>query len=182
MDEVVAQEVPETLANFIRDNCRLSPAALRPQAPAAMPDRERALLVHTRDMTSTLAAFHGSRLAVEVLQHCERDDCYLREVFLRTEAANRIVEYGVIAIALDQFGPVAQDAIRAGRTPLGAVLHECQISFQSAPIGYFAVAAKDLETTPLTVSAGATCYGRFNRLSTPRGEPLAWILEILPPS
>ena len=91
-----------------------------------------------------------------------------------------IVEYGVIAIALEQFPAEAQEAIQAGLVPLGGLLHRAKIPFESAPIGFFSVSGAALEATPLRPPHGVTCYGRFNRLTRSTGEPLAWILEILP--
>jgi hypothetical protein len=144
-----------------------------------MPERDRRLLVHTRDMTSTLSTFHKSPLHVEVLQKMRLDELYLREVFLRTES-DKVVEYGVIAVALDQFTELQQAAIQAGQVPLGGLLHRFEIPFVSAPIGFVSVPAEGLSETPLQLPLDTTCFGRFNRLTKPSGEPLAWILEILP--
>ncbi len=164
----------------MREACHLAPDALQPRPPDTLPEPAKQLLVHANDMTSTLATFHESLLRVEILQH-RRDDLYLREVFLRTIATDTIVEYGVIAIALDQFTSPQQEAIEGGHAPLGGLLHRFNIPFTSAPIGFFAVSGERLATTPLTVARDGVCHGRFNRLAKPTGEPLAWILEILPP-
>jgi hypothetical protein len=181
MKQMLAHDLPETLRAFIGDACRISADAFQHVTPNDMPEPAKRLLVHSRDMTSTLAAFHESPLRVEILQTRQNEEIYLREVFLRTTATDAIVEYGVIAIALAQFTAVQQQAIRAGVAPLGALLHRFQISFVSAPIGFFSVAAEVLAGTPYQPPARATCFGRFNRLSKSTGEPLAWILEILPP-
>lgn len=181
VEQVIAQEVPETLRRFVREGCGIAPEAFRPLAPTAVPEPDRRLLVHAHDMTSTLAAFHGSVLHVEVLQAQRLDDFYVREVLLRTEA-NVVVEYGVIAIALEQFTAPQQEAIQAGKIPLGGVLHRFHISFVSAPIGFFSVPASELKVTPFQVPGNIACHGRFNRLAKSSGESLAWILEILPPA
>jgi chorismate-pyruvate lyase len=131
-------------------------------------------------MTSTLAQFYGSPIRVDLLQSRECDELYLREVFLRTVASDQIVEYGVIAVALDQYTPPQQDAIRAGQTPLGALLHRFRIPFESAPIGFFAVPTSRLAEKHREALGRAECFGRFNQLAKPTGEPLAWIMEILP--
>ncbi len=133
-------------------------------------------------MTSTLADFHGSPLRVEVLKVAHTADYYLREVFLRTTATDRVVEYGVLAVALPEFTPAQRAELTAGRTPLGAILHQFEIPFVSAPLGFFTVPASLLPAIPpLSATANQGC-GRFNCLAKPSGEPLAWILEILPPS
>ena len=176
-----ATQLPGTLQQFLRTECHLDTEAFIPLAAAELPDRDRLLLAHHRDMTSTLAAFHGSALRVELLQCVTRENLYLREVFLRTTQADRAVEYGVIAMALDQFGETERAAIAAHQSPLGAVLHQFKIAFVSAPIGFFSVAPEARGRTPLAHVPEGICYGRFNRLSKPTGEPLAWIMEILPP-
>lgn len=180
-EKVIAREIPETLRRFVHEGCGLAAGAFHPLAPTALPQPDRRLLVHANDMTSTLAAFHESVLRVEVLQCQRQDDFYLREVFLRT-AANAIVEYGVIAIALEQFTAPQQEMIQAGKVPLGGVLHRFQIPFVSAPIGFFSMPAVALAETPFKATGSGICHGRFNRLSKPTGESLAWILEILPPA
>ena len=182
MNEVINQSVPEALSRFMLDRCRIRADALQPLAPGELPEPARQLLAHSQDMTSTLATFHESPLQVEIHQHHRENDLYLREVFLRTLRSCEIVEYGVIAIALDQFTRAEQQAIEAGEAPLGALLHRFKISFASAPVGLFAVSSADLAHTRFAPASGTVCHGRFNRLSrTPSGEPLAWILEILPP-
>lgn len=182
MPSALAPALPAALQGFIRDACHLPADAFQPLDGARLPEPARRLLVHPNDMTSTLAAFHESPLRVEILQAQHGPDLYLREVFLRTTATNSIIEYGVIAIALDPFTPDQRDAITGGRAPLGGLLHRFALSFTSAPISFFSISASALQTTPLRVPANATCYGRFNRLSGANREPLAWILEILPPA
>ncbi|MSU22587.1 MAG: hypothetical protein EXS32_02075 [Opitutus sp.] len=166
----------------MRDSCRLQLDAFRALPGSNLPDGARRLLDHGRDMTSTLADFHASDLRVEVLQVGESEDFYLREVFLRTTATDRVVEYGVLAVALNQFNAVQRTALTAGRTPLGAILHKFEIPFDSSPLGFFAVPASLLPSIPAPSPVATECFGRFNRLAKPSGEPLAWILEILPSS
>ena len=166
----------------MRETCGVPVEALVARTGKELPEPARQLLVHDQDMTSTLAAFHGSALRVEVLQRQQDDTLYFREVFLRTRSDDRIVEYGVIAIALEQFTPPQREAILAGETPLGELLHRFRIPFVSAPISFFSVSSASLGDRPFVQPAGAICHGRFNRLGKPTGEPLAWILEILPPA
>jgi len=180
MTAVMTADLPEVFWSFLRESCGVPAGAWQHLPAADLPAPARQLLDHPRDMTSTLADFHGDKLRVEVLQQQEAGGLYLREVYLRTQTADTVVEYGVIAIALDQFEPAGQEAIRAGRKPLGALLHEFGIPFVSAPIGFFTITAGSLARTPLGSFCQGTCHGRFNCLSTPAGTPFAWIMEILP--
>lgn len=181
-DPVVAQGVPDGLWEFMRTSCGLPFAAFHPRPGDQLPDLARRLLVHGRDMTSTLAEFHGSLLSVEVLQSRRMENLYLREVFLRTVSTRRIVEYGVLAVALEQFTTTQRAEIESGQTPLGALLHRFQIPFVSAPISFFSATAPHLASTALAPHAGDESFGRLNLLAKRTGEPLAWILEILPPA
>ena len=178
----LTRDVPEALSDFVHERCRIPADALTVVPPQSLPSRENQLLVHPNDMTSTLATFHGSPLAVEVLQREVSEKLYLREVFLRATRNGHVVEYGVIAIALPQFTPLQQQEILAGKTPLGALLHQFQIPFESSPIGFFSVGAERLPEVHRPVFSRGAAYGRFNRLSRPSREPLAWIMEILPPA
>lgn len=180
MNEAIAQVLPDSLWSFISETCGLPAAALRMLAPDQLPATAQRLLAHQRDMTSTLAEFHGSELRVEVLQQKRSEEFYLREVFLRTITTGAIVEYGVIAIAMARFDPEQQSAIHAGETPLGALLHRFRIPFQSAPICFFSLAPGDRANPALAAVNHGAAYGRFNHLATPAGDPLAWIMEILP--
>ena len=60
----------------------------------------RSLLVHENDMTPTLAAFHHSKLYLEVHEHEANDDFVMRLVTLHAAASEKPVEYGAIAIQL----------------------------------------------------------------------------------
>lgn len=181
-ENAFATDIPEPLGQFMRASCGLSLDAFHALPGANLPEPARQLLNHHRDMTSTLAEFHGSAIGVEVLQSLRLDGFYLREVFLRATATNRFVEYGVLAVALAQFTAPARAAIEAGRTPLGTILHQFKIPFVSTPLGFFTAPVASLAATPLAAFASVPCYGRLNCLAQPTGKPLAWILEILPPA
>lgn len=179
---VTALRVPDPMVGFIREVCRFPVDALGLVPPDALPEPARGLLVHLDDMTSTLASHHGSSLRVQVLQQRREAGFYLREVFLRTEDNDRIVEYGVIAINLGRFTAPQQAEIEAGKVPLGALLHEFGTPFVSSPRGFFSIAAPELAATSLASGGVGPGYGRFNHLATETGEDIAWILEILPPA
>lgn len=181
-EQPAVQALPTAFVRFMRDACRLPLDAFHALPGASLPAVARRLLDHRRDMTSTLADFHGSALRVEILNVAVTEEYYLREVFLRTTATDRVVEYGVLAVALAAFTTTQRAELTAGRTPLGAILHQFEIPFVSAPLGFFTVPTALLPSLPLLSPAAHQGCGRFNCLSKPSGEPLAWILEILPPS
>ena len=81
----------------------LSLPALRELKAKEVPQPYRALLVHSSDMTPTLARFYGQTLRLRVLSRERQDDSYKREVILWLAEDARPVEYGVIRIFLDRF-------------------------------------------------------------------------------
>lgn len=144
-----------------------------------MPEPQKSLLVHTRDMTSTLELFHQSRCHVRALQYCEAEE-YSRLVVLELDGSRQPIEFGAITIHLESFAPHARELILQRVQPLGTILHEEHIGFVSCPQAFFRVTADDLICDALSLNAPESLYGRSNRLSTKDGRALAEIVEILP--
>jgi len=147
---------------------------------AEVPEPERSLLVHDRDMTSTLGRFYESPIALSILQ-CERSEDYLmREVVLSRASDGGQVEYGAIGVRLEKFeGPLRED-IAEGRGPLGGLLEKYVIDYRSAPKGYFKMEADARVAQAIGEEVGATLYGRCNELTDPDGFAFADIVEVLP--
>lgn len=180
MEEVIVQGMPESLRRYIVENCSIPASSFHLKSGEELPQPSRGLLFHDHDMTSTLADFHGSKLYVDRIQSLEIDDVYFREVFLRSKKTDGVVEYGVIAIVLKSFSEEERQVIEADLEPLGGLLHQFQIEFDSSPVCFFAISAEHLVDTPFKDLEGHTFYGRFNRLAKSNGQTLAWIMEILP--
>jgi chorismate-pyruvate lyase len=149
---------------------------------AALPEPARSLLVHERDMTSTLEQFHGAGIHLRVLGHERHGEDYFREVVLELDGTHRPVEFGAIVIHLDRFSAAAQAAILEGRFPLGHVLREHRVPYQSRPQAFLRVASDPFINDLLGLQGAHVLYGRRNTLLDPRGRPLAQIVEILPPA
>ncbi|HTA31429.1 MAG TPA: hypothetical protein VK731_13135 [Candidatus Cybelea sp.] len=153
-----------------------------PIAASAIPEPQRSLLVHGTDMTSTLEKFYDEKLRVEVLSHHTRGQEYYREVVLRLEQSGRRVEFGAIKIMLDLFPFEARQEILRERQPLGRILTESGVAFSSQPRAYLRVAADDFIKGTLDLKGPQFLYGRRNALLDPWNQPLAEIVEILPPA
>jgi len=145
----------------------------------AMPEPYKSLLVHERDMTSTLERFHQSRCHVRALQYVE-DDAYSRLVILELDGSRKPIEFGAITIHLSAFAPHARELILARERPLGTILHEEHVGFVSCPQAFFRVTADDLICEALQEDLNTRLLGRCNRLSSPNGQLIAEIVEILP--
>ncbi|MBM3844866.1 MAG: hypothetical protein FJ405_01090 [Verrucomicrobia bacterium] len=151
--------------------------------PEDMPEPYRSLLVHDTDMTSTLSAFHGNRLHLEVLSVELGGDACLREVVLRVDGTRKPVEFGAIKIHLHALPPPARRLVLEGRVPLGQILRDAQIPFLSKPKGYLKVVADEFMSAALELKdSKAELFGRRNTLTDPRLGPIAEIVEILPPA
>lgn len=152
-----------------------------PVAPERLPSPYRELLVHDRDMTPTLEAFHGERLYLRVIGARMDADGYCRLVVLTTGQTLRPAEFGAIRIHLSRFPPPAQEAILANRRPLGTILANYRIEHRSRPQAFMRVASDPLIKGALDLAGPQELFGRRNVLVDRAGEILAEVVEILPP-
>jgi chorismate-pyruvate lyase len=148
----------------------------------AMPEPYKTLLVHDRDMTSTLENFHGAGVHLRLLSRERKAHAYDREVLLVLDGSERPVEFGAIRIHLDRFPERARNEILEERYPLGRVLKDHNIPFLSRPQAFLRVASDKLINELLGLHGAHVLYGRRNTLLNSSGEPLAEIVEILPPA
>jgi len=147
---------------------------------AEVPYPYRSMLVHENDMTPTLAAFHHSKLYLEVHERELADNYLVRLVTLHAMTDNKPVEFGAIAIHLDGFPKEVRDLIVEGRIPLGGILGEHRVTHSGSPTAFFAVPADELIARALQQPKGEKLYGRCNQLLDRDGITIADIVEILP--
>ena len=151
-------------------------------APEAVPEPEKSLLVHDRDMTSTLTKFHGAPITLDVLQVELSDDYLMRMVALHREDTGAPVEYGAIGVRLEAFEGPIREQIADGSAPLGSLLEKYIIDYRSCPKGYFSTVADTVIAQALAEKPGTTLYGRCNELTDADGIVFADIVEVLPHS
>lgn len=149
---------------------------------AQLPRQERELLVHDRDMTSTLSRFHRSELDLQVLEKQSSPDYLLRLVLLTKRELPVPVEFGAIGIRLEALPPALREKIQEGRVPLGGLLSQFQIRYESAPQAFFQIAVDAFIAERLLEPVGSLLCGRCNTLMLPNGEVFADIVEIVPPA
>ena len=140
------------------------------------------LLVHERDMTSTLEAFVGQPLSLKVLQTRIDGECLSREVVLTGDHDGTPAEFGAIKIFVDRL-PVeaARRHVREGHRPLGSVLRELGIEHGCRPVAFFHVRADAVMREALGLNGDVPLYGRHNLLYGAKDVLLAEVTEILPP-
>jgi chorismate-pyruvate lyase len=148
----------------------------------AVPEPYKTLLVHERDMTSTLETFHQCGIHLRVVGREQRGEEYFREVVLALDNSEKPVEFGAIKIHLDRFPPDARREILREQFPLGHLLKDFAIEHQSRPKAFLRIASDRTINNLLGLNGAHLLYGRHNLLLNPAGEPLAEIVEILPPA
>lgn len=146
--------------------------------PAELPLPYRELLCHDHDMTSTLAAFHGGEVILEILNEEKGSGGYLREVLLKVNG--RPVEYGVIRIFLERFPGPLREAVLGGGRPLGALLNESGLRYHSRPRGFLRIRREEFQPDFFPARDGKFLFGRYNELLDQGDGVLARIIEILP--
>jgi len=147
---------------------------------AEMPEPDKSLLVHERDMTSTLTRFHECPIELEVIDSEVSDDYVMRMVVLRRSDDGRPVEYGAIGIDVGKFEGSIREQIVNGSAPLGALLERYIIDYRSSPNGYFSMMADRRIGMLLAQVEGIPLYGRSNQLTDADGIVFADIVEVLP--
>lgn len=150
-------------------------------APEQMPQPQRRLLVHDRDMTSTLEEHHGEPLALRVLERRVDDDIYARHVVLHTVQTQRPVEYGALRVHLPLLDERVRTALFQARQPLGAILNAHGEVYRGCPGAFFRIFSNDLINDSLQLGRSQWLYGRCNCLTDRAGRTIAEVVEILPP-
>src|SRR6266498_2224707 len=148
----------------------------------ALPEPYKTLLVHERDMTSTLESFHKTGIHLRLISRQQKGDEYFREVVLVRDGSEDPVEFGAIKINLDRFPEQARQQILEERFPLGHILKDCGIDYLSRPKAFLRIASDQTIDRLLGLTGAHLLYGRRNSLFAPAGQVLAEIVEILPPT
>jgi hypothetical protein len=178
-----AQVIPAWAALLERfyDRTGLSLPALRELAAEDVPPPYQGLLVHSSDMTPTLARFYGQGLRLRVLGRERRDDSYRREVILWLTEDARPVEYGVIRIHLERLPPAARGLVLEEQVPLGEILQRETVPHLSWPKGYFRIRSDAHAGAALGLRRPGFLYGRRNVLLDGSRHLLAEVIEVLAP-
>jgi len=146
----------------------------------AVPEPYHALLVHERDMTSTLERFHNSEIYIKARGAEQRDGKYFREVVLHLASADTPVEFGANCAHLSLFPPAARGMILEEKIPLGRILKDNSIPYTIRVPFFFRVEADALICQALKQSQPATLYGRQAVICDSEMQPLSQVIEILP--
>jgi hypothetical protein len=165
--------------DFVYSLAGIAPPKVRRTDPERLPQPYRTLLFHQNDMTLTLEQHFGGRVVIRALSTYSSGAWYFRRVLLVQEYSGRPVEMGAIRIRLDAFSARVRQQILGNVVPLGRILRDGGVDYQSRPRCF-------LEVTPNSEMMGVfwmreprTLYGRRTEMavgSTKVGD----IVEILP--
>lgn len=149
--------------------------------PETVPEPERSLLVHDRDMTRTLERHHGDTIHLRVLSRFHEGNLYGRESILQLDGSGRPVEFGAIRIHLDRFPEASRRLILEEHRPLGGILNDSGIRYTSRPTAFLRLESGPFLEQEFGIQDRCLLYGRQNALRDAEGRVLAEIIEILPP-
>jgi chorismate-pyruvate lyase len=152
---------------------------VEPVQPDEIPEPQRSLLVHERDMTGTLEDFRGGAPHLRMIRVQRTGDWLHRRVVLMV--GDEPVEFGSIRIHVSLFQGQALSDVLEGRLPLGGILRTHSIPHVCRPQNYFRRRSDALTEEAFALGRDAVLYGRFASLQRPDGEILAEVVEILPP-
>lgn len=149
---------------------------------AAVPEPFQSLLVHNRDMTPTLEAFHKSDIHLEILTRERRGDFYFRQVVLRLNRNESAVEFGANKVYVGRFPVEARELILAEQIPLGRILKDCGVKHRTEAKAFLRVEADDLIGNAFDLPKQTVLHGRKAVICDLQNRPLSEIVEILPPA
>lgn len=151
----------------------------RPIEPDDIPQPYRSLLVHRTDMTSTLERHFGGSVVLRPLTTFTQGPWYFRRVLLAQESTGRPLEMGAVRIKIGSFPERIRKQILANDIPLGRLLREGEVRFESVPRMFLSLAPNPEMMGVFWMSESKTLYGRRTEM-THNGTKIGDIVEVLP--
>jgi chorismate-pyruvate lyase len=155
------------------------PPAVKAIEPNDIPMPYRSLLVHTNDMTLTLERHFGGRVTLRPLSTFLEGRWYFRRVLLAQEYTGRPVEMGAIRIQVDAFSEPIRRQILENEIPLGRLLRNGGVQYESRPIVFLAVTPNSEMMGVFWMRESRTLYGRRTEMIH-EGAKVGDIVEVLP--
>ena len=157
----------------------VEPPRAIPIGPEDIPQPYRSLLVHTTDMTLTLERHFGVRVVLRPLSTFTQGPWYFRRVLLSQEYTGRPVEMGAIRIRIGSFPERIRKQILQNDVPLGRLLRDGGVQYQSLPKMFLAVTPNPAMMGVFWMREPKTLYGRRTEMMH-NGTKIGDIVEVLP--
>lgn len=169
-------ELDQLLALFYDDPSQLGQFSAK--APKECPQAYQDMLAHTVHMTVTVQRRHGCLVDVEVLESRTTETHYLRKILLRRQSDSRVVQFGIVRLALSALQSNVRDEIMAQQSPLGSVLIKHNVLREVELHGLWEVVCGPDMASALETEIGKVTYGR-TALIYCDGEPAVELLEVV---
>ncbi|MBX3420394.1 MAG: hypothetical protein KF752_02445 [Pirellulaceae bacterium] len=140
----------------------------------------RRLLAHTGHMTLTVEQHHGQPVDVQVLADRQLGSTYQRQILLRRRSDQRVVQFGIVSLALDSLSEQVQAAITSKQIPLGRILIQHDVLRQVHLSDLWRVECGDELAAYFAVPAGSVTFGRTAQIAVGT-TPAVQLLEIVAP-
>ena len=165
--------------DLLYERAGVVPPIARRIAADRIPFPYKNLLVHQKEMTSTLEGHFGGAMVVRVLSSFSKGPSYFRRVLLTLKETARPVAMGAVRIRLDALTPAVRTRILSQRLPLGRILRDDGIPFHSSPKAFLQVEPNAEMLGVFWMPERQTLYGRRTELKLD-GDRIGDIVEILP--
>lgn len=145
-----------------------------------MPDVFRNLLVHHEHMTLRLAAHHGAPVHLTVREVRADADEYARRILLTSASTGgqKIVEFGIVRVRLDQTSPAVRAEILKEQTPLGDILIKHNVLRRVEPRWFYRFGPDSSVRSELYVDAMTPVFGRVGTIYCDE-RPAIELLEVV---
>ena len=145
-----------------------------------LPSAYQSLLAHHHHMTVTVEEFHHCRLDVQVLKKNITRRFYSRKILLAREADGKVVQFGIMRIALDRLSDEVRTEVESEAVPLGRVLIAHNVLRHVQCVSLLRVMPRRSLQELLNMGDEEVTYGRTARIHVD-GEPAVQLLEIVTP-
>lgn len=175
-----AVDLPQMLSLFYREDQTELLGRFESIEAEAIPEPHRSLLDHHSHMTVAVESHFGSPVDVEIVRSTKDNEWYAREILLRSQADQTIVQYGIVRLRYGLLAPSVWDEIEGGKKPLGRVLIEHEVLRQVELVGLWQVQCGRNLARHFNVAEDTRTFGRTARIFCDE-EPAIELLEIVRP-
>ena len=147
-------------------------------AEKELPEPYKQLLAHDSHMTTSLEAYHGFPVLLEVLEERENPDQYHRKILLTSGPGRHVVEVGVVRINLAYTSTDVRNEIVAKKAPLGDILIRHNVLRDIEPKWFFRFKGPPALKGAFDRALPEPIYGRVGVIHCD-GEPAIELLEVI---
>ncbi|MEX0942661.1 MAG: hypothetical protein WD002_08965 [Pseudomonadales bacterium] len=140
----------------------------------------RRLLDHEQHMTAVLTRNNQSRLVVDVLAERQTRSHYQREVLLRREADQVVVEYGMLQVDRNRLPAIVNDAIACADRPFGQLVQDLTLTSSVTVEQFWRIEVGAQIAVRTELGIGEVTFGRLVSIEI-AGSSAVQALEILMP-